>query len=83
MKCNDEYEVGDKVFLSPETSWNTSDIMNPLNTIGTIKSFDDAWVFVDWTNTEEGLGNCYKRFRYDFIPVEEEVIFNLFIGDEE
>ena len=72
MKCNDEYEVGDKVFLSPETSWNTSNTMNPLNTIGTVESFDGAWVYVDWSNTESGLVNCYKRFHYDFIPVEEK-----------
>lgn len=69
MKCNDEYEIGDKVFLSEETSWDTSDVMNPLNVEGEVVDKDGAWVYVDWSNTKKGLVNSYKRFHFDFKSV--------------
>lgn len=70
MKCNNEYQIGDKVFLLEQTSWNTLAVMNPLNVVGEIVDEDGDWVYVDWSNTDKGLTNAYKRFDFDFKPVE-------------
>ena len=72
MKCNDEYEIGEKVLLSEETSWHTSGVMNPLGVVGTIVTKTYDRVYVNWGNTEEFINCGYKRFYCDFKPLDEE-----------
>jgi hypothetical protein len=75
---NTDLKVGDIVKLSPETTWSTSDVMNPLNTEGVVTdiaertSYSCGWVTVSWVNTEESLTNSYRLCDDDLLLQQGE-----------
>ena len=71
---NKDLEVGSRVTLSPDTSWDLSKD-NPIGISGTIIepiietiSEVDWWVWVKWDN---GVSNAYKPCDEDLVSVGE------------
>ena len=69
---NKELCVGDFVMLSEDTRWSTSDVMNPLNTIGEVigDSSEDGWVRVRWE--DDPYWNAYRGTDSDLILQKPE-----------
>lgn len=63
---NKDLEVGSRVTLSPDTSWDLSKD-NPIGIGGTISEVD-WWVWVKWDN---GVSNAYKPCDEDLVSVGE------------
>jgi len=68
---NKDLEIGTPVKLSLDTEWNTSDVMNPLNTVGKVIAQEGGWTEVGWSNTDEGLTNSYKAYDTDLNAVDD------------
>ncbi|AUR89115.1 hypothetical protein NVP1121O_087 [Vibrio phage 1.121.O._10N.286.46.C4] len=69
---NKDLQVGDRVTLSPDSSWNKPDslvacVCNPLGVEGVVDAVH-TWVDVTWDN---GEWNSYSGADSDLIKVEE------------
>jgi hypothetical protein len=68
---NKDLEINTPVKLSLDTEWNTSDVMNTLNTVGKVIAQEGGWTEVGWGNTDEGLTNSYKAYDTDLNAVDD------------